>query len=107
MKDHKKHNHTAVIDPLKLETMVALGYSTTQVANAFGVNRKTLQGKRRANADLEAAYQRGMQRRGSSVADRTAPNSAPNIGELIEMHLYELLRDLNELRRTLQPMIEA
>lgn len=97
-KDRKKHNHAAVINPLRLETMVTLGYSTVQVANAFGVDRKTLQNKRRANADLEAAYQRGMQRRRSSVAEKTVPNSSPNIGDLVEMHLFQLLDDLKELK---------
>lgn len=98
MKERKKRNQNPDIDPLKVEAMVALGYSMIEIAQTLNIDRKTLHNYRRSNPALEAAVQRGLQRLRPRKQNSLRPVSEANTAELLEHLMYDVLGDVHELR---------
>ncbi len=92
----KRHNHSAFIDPLIVENMIASGENLGTIALRLACDRTTLYKRSQRDPELRAAVKRGQER---LTEKKVQIALAPDTADELESLLWEMAAEVRSLRK--------
>lgn len=95
MAPRKEHNWGAQIDPRMVEDMLAEGYTSSEIAFYFNVDRTTILKRCKVDDELKEAFRVGRERRRERLHRKLSNEENNELDRL----LAELLNDIRSLKQ--------